>query len=88
MVHLKDFYGEKSENMYELIGIKNDKPQRPSNFEFRPVGSGLQNFPAILEAAEKAGASWVVVEQDKPSMDLTPLECIQKSREYLRTLGY
>ena len=88
VVHLKDFYGEKSENMYELIGIKSDKPQRPSNFEFRPVGSGLQNFPAILEAAEKAGASWVVVEQDKPSMDLTPLECIQKSREYLRTLGY
>ena len=88
VVHLKDFYGEKSENMYELIGIKSDKPQRPSNFEFRPVGSGLQNFPAILAAAEKAGATWVVVEQDKPSMDLTPLECIKKSREYLRTLGY
>lgn len=88
VVHLKDFYGEKSEDMYELIGIKSDKPKRPGNFEFRPVGSGLQDFPPILEAAEEIGAEWVVVEQDNPSMGLTPLECIEKSREYLRTLGY
>ena len=87
VVHLKDFYGEKSDDMYELIGIKSDKPKKPSNFEFRPVGSGLQNFPAILEAAEKAGAEWVVVEQDNPSMGLTPMECIAKSRAYLKSIG-
>ena len=88
VVHLKDFYGEKSDDMYELIGIKSEAPKRPSNFEFRPVGSGMQNFPPILDAAEKAGAKWVVVEQDNPSMGLTPMESIAKSREYLKTIGY
>lgn len=88
VVHLKDFYGEKSDDMYELIGIEKKAPKRPSNFEFRPVGSGVQNFPEILKAAEESGATWVVVEQDNPSMGLTPMECITKSREYLKTLGY
>lgn len=88
VVHLKDFYGEKSEDMYELIGIDKAAPKRPGNFEFRPVGSGVNDFPAILAAAEDAGAEWVVVEQDKATMGLTPMESITKSREYLRTLGY
>jgi len=88
VVHLKDFYGEKSEDMYELIGIQSAAPKRPGNFEFRPVGSGLNDFPAILAAAEEAGAQWVVVEQDKPSMGLTPMECAQKSIHYLKSIGY
>ena len=88
VVHLKDFYGEKSADMYELIGIDKKVPTRPGNFEFRPVGSGVNDFPAILAAAEDAGAEWVVVEQDKATMGLTPMESITKSREYLKTLGY
>lgn len=88
VVHLKDYYGEKSDDMYELIGIDSSAPKRPSNFEIRPVGSGIQDFPAILKACEESDVSWVVVEQDNPSMELTPMECIKKSREYLRTLGY
>lgn len=87
IVHLKDFTGEKSDDMYELIGIESKAPARPKNFEFRPVGSGVQNFPEILKACEDVGAEWVVVEQDKPSMGLTPLESISKSREYLKTIG-
>ena len=74
--------------MYELIGIKSEAPKRPSNFELRPLGCGVQNIPEILKAAEDAGAKWVVVEQDNPSMGLTPMESIAKSREYLKTLGY
>ena len=88
IVHLKDFYGEKSEDMYELIGLEATAPKRPGNFEFRPVGSGVQDFPAILKASEESGATWVVVEQDKATMGLTPIESVEKSREYLRTLGY
>ena len=87
IVHLKDFYGEKSENMYELIGIENKAPVRPSNFEFRPVGSGMQNFPTILESAKKVGAEWVIVEQDKPSLGLTPMESIAKSFEYVSSIN-
>ena len=85
VVHLKDFFGEKSDDMYELIG-EETKPKRPGGFEFRPVGKGLQNFPAILDAAKAAGAEWVVVEQDKPSMDLTSMECAKVSVEYLKSI--
>lgn len=85
VVHLKDFFGEKSDDMYELIG-EETKPKRPGGFEFRPVGHGLQNFPSILDAADAAGATWVVVEQDKPSMDLSPLECAKASIDYLRSI--
>ena len=87
IVHLKDFVGEKSENMYELIGIEKKAESTSEKFELRPVGSGKQDFPAILAAAEKAGSEWVVVEQDNPSMGLAPMECAKKSREYLKTIG-
>lgn len=87
VVHLKDFYGEKSDDMYELIGIEK-KITRPTGFELRPVGSGIQNFPEIIKAAEDAGTEWLIVEQDNPSMGLTPIECAKKSREYLKSIGY
>jgi hypothetical protein len=44
-------------------------------------------MPAIIEAAKDAGAGWVVVEQDMPSMGLAPLQCIEKSRQYLKSIG-
>jgi sugar phosphate isomerase/epimerase len=88
VVHLKDFVGGKSENMYELIGIKAEKKaEETTKFEFRPVGYGVQDFPAILDSAEKAGAEWVVVEMDNPSMGLTPMECADKARAYLKSIG-
>ena len=87
LLHLKDFWGEKSDDMYELIGIEKKAPARPANFEFRPVGYGKQDFPGILAEAERAGVEWVIVEQDNPSMGKTPLECARMSREYLKSIG-
>ena len=85
IVHLKDFVGSKTENMYALIGIDEDKEkQSTGKFEFRPVGYGVQNFEDILDAAEKVSAQWVIVEQDEPSMRKTPMECAQMSAEYLK----
>lgn len=87
IVHLKDFAGSKSEKMYALIGIDDGKDSDDTGaFEFRPVGYGKQDFPAILAAAEDAGAKWVVVEQDQPSMGKTPIECAKMSIDYLRNL--
>lgn len=85
IVHLKDFAGQKSENMYGLIGQGEAKSDESSRFEFRPVGYGLQDVPSIVAAAEDAGSHWFVVEQDKPSMDRTPMECAQMSIRYLRS---
>jgi sugar phosphate isomerase/epimerase len=88
VLHLKDYVGDKSEGMYGLIGIEDEAPKRPSNFAFRSVGSGLQDFPSILKAAEAAGTEWVVVEQDEPTEGISRMDCIRMSRDYLKTLGY
>ena len=90
VVHLKDFYmtGKLPKHLYQLIGINEGEAEEDteSNFEFRPVGHGMQDMPSILEAAVAAGAQWVVVEQDRPSMDKTPMECAETSINYLKSL--
>lgn len=86
ILHLKDYVGGKSENMYKLIGIDEGEKKAKGNFEFRPVGYGVQNFPEILAAAKEADIKWVVVEQDEPSMEKTPLECAKLSIDYLRNI--
>ena len=92
VVHLKDFVmsgKKKPEQMYELIGIPTEKQEEDEEevFGFRPVGYGVQNFPAILTASEEAGAEWVIVEQDKPALGKTSMECAEMSRKYLKGLG-
>jgi sugar phosphate isomerase/epimerase len=58
-----------------------------TKFEFRPVGSGKQDFPAILAAAVESGAKYVIVEQDN-TYDIPCLEAAKMSRDYLKTLGW
>ena len=91
VVHLKDFYmtGSLPKHLYALIGIDEEKSQAEENtFEFRPVGHGLQDMPAILASSIEAGAKWVVVEQDDPTPGTTPLECAAKSISYLKGLEW
>ena len=88
VVHLKDFSGSKSESMYELIGIdKKADTSAQNTFKFRPVGSGKQDFPAILTAAVESGAKYVIVEQDQ-SYEQACLDAAKSSRDYLKTLGW
>lgn len=93
IVHLKDFVCKNLAQgpVYALIGSdgKEDKKasKEDNGFEFRPLGDGIQDFKKILDAAEKAGAEYVIVEQDQaPTM--SPLDSAKKSREYLKSLGY
>ena len=92
VVHLKDFTCKRFAGgpAYALIDEngKEIKTTREDNgFEFRPVGMGLQDFPAILSAAEEAGAAYAIVEQDA-SLDRPPMEAEKLSREYLKKIGY
>ena len=86
VVHLKDYTGEKSQNMYNLIGLK-ESAKVTSTFEFRPVGYGKQDVPTILRAAIASGAEYLVVEQDNP-VEQTSLEAVEMSRKYLASLGF
>ena len=92
VIHFKDFACKNlgAGPVYALIdndgktqegGSKEDK-----GFEFRPIGMGIQNIPAMLSACEAAGTEYVIVEQDE-SKDRTPLEAIELSRKYLLSLG-
>lgn len=86
IVHLKDYTGRKTENMYGLIGVEGSDKGAPTNeFDFRPVGYGRQDMPSIVAAAEDAGAEWLVVEQDRPSMGKTSMECAEMSIRYLKS---
>ncbi|MBR5496379.1 MAG: sugar phosphate isomerase/epimerase [Clostridia bacterium] len=91
VVHLKDFVmkgKDKPMKLYDLIGIDDEAESADEDdFSFKPVGYGVQDFPAILASAEKAGAKWVVVEQDQPDKGNTPLNAVKMSIEYLRKLG-
>ena len=92
ILHLKDFVCKNLGGgpVYALIGNDGKDEKKASKeevgFEFRPLGYGIQNFPKILEAAEKADIEYLVVEQDQ-SPDRAPMEAAKLSREYLRKLG-
>ena len=75
--------------MYELIGIKPAEAAAPDEaFGFRPLGRGMQNVPALIEASKQAGAQWLIVEQDRPTPGKEPMDEIKASIDYLKTLNY
>ena len=90
VVHLKDYVGVKSgdKNPYALIGMADDSAKAGEiEFEFRPVGYGCQDVKTLCDASVKAGAGWLIVEQDN-SVGRAPLEAAKMSREYLKSIGY
>jgi sugar phosphate isomerase/epimerase len=91
VVHLKDFECKKLANgpAYALIdneGKEIETDREDNGFRFRPVGFGRQNIPAIIDAAEKAGATCFIVEQDE-WYDGSSVADAKASREYLKSLG-
>ena len=94
VVHLKDFTmgtDAQGKDLYALIDNsgKDNKTATVdrSAFDFRPLGMGVQDIPAILKAAGDVGSLWVVVEQDR-STERPPMEAVKISRNYLKTLGF
>ena len=90
VVHLKDYYmeGPDVSPQYELIGDTKKRASESTSFEFRALGAGLQDMPAILKASEEAGAEWLIVELDRPPKGQTAEEAVRASRIYLTSLGY
>ena len=89
IVHLKDFDSSEGGQLkadYDLIG-EAKKARAAGSFPFRAVGHGIQDIPGIIKAGEKAGAQWLVVEQDLPSPGKSQLECAKESFAYLKDLA-
>ena len=88
VVHLKDFTGHMGAMVYGVVDGKEvclSPTEEGGDFDYRPVGYGKQDIPALVEASEKAGAQWLIVEQDEPSMGKSPMECARMSNNYLRS---
>ena len=85
VVHLKDFVGKKTDNMYQLIGIDSEEKSDEEGFAFRALGLGVQDFPTIIKAAVESGANWLVAEQDM-HYDNTPLEDAKISMDYIKKI--
>ncbi len=86
VVHLKDFWTETLNGgaVYGLIGANAAEDTKKSTFEYRPVGTGLQDFDSILEACEESGTATVIVEQDEPETR-EELEAVKISADFLRS---
>lgn len=89
IVHLKDFVCKELGGgpAYDLIDNSGKglgkKSHEDNGFQFRPLGTGRQNFLEILEACEASGTEYVIVEQDQ-TYDIPELEAAKISRDYLR----
>lgn len=93
LIHVKDFrvapmpadaverFEAKELDMKDFYGIFLSLAQ------FAEVGQGNMNWPALLPAAEKAGAEYFLIEQDD-TYGRDPIDCIRESREYLKSIGY
>lgn len=96
VIHIKDFVCKNlaAGPVYALInknGQENAAERRNKEndgFEFRAIGYGRQDIPAIMKAAEDTKIKYVIVEQDRHSTENTPLEDAKDSIDYLKSIGY
>ncbi|MFW6597809.1 sugar phosphate isomerase/epimerase family protein [Propionibacteriaceae bacterium Y2011] len=55
--------------------------------QFAEVGQGNMNWPALMPAAEKAGADFFFIEQDN-TYGRDAMDCVRESRAYLASIGW
>ncbi len=94
VVHLKDFVStgfDPCYAMHTVIDENGNEVQKSTrelnNFVLKPLGRGMQDFPAIIKAAIESGAEEIVVEQDEWP-ECTAMEAAKISRDYLKSIGY
>ena len=88
LVHFKDFMmlGTNDENR-GCMTFKDGKPYVDfSSFEYRPLGYGAQDVPKMISALDGSVCTWIIVEQDEPSMGKNRMECAKMSIDYLKSL--
>ena len=92
VLHMKDYYveGKLSSDPYALIGIEKEDEggNETGKFEYRPLGDGVVDLDAVIEAARTNGVKWLCVEQDEPtSIAKDAFEGPARSIAFLRTRG-
>lgn len=93
LIHLKDY--RITPLAAEALDMLADPSQRAAFFrafqadvvQYAEVGQGNMNWPAILPATQRTGASFLFVEQDDV-YGRDPFDCLKESRDYLRSIGW
>ncbi len=91
MVHLKDYrIGQLPEHAFGLLetgDIKGFMAEFKDVVQFAEVGEGNLDFPAIIPAAQAAGARYLLVEQDE-LYGRTVWDALQTSHDNLVAMGH
>ncbi|WP_427007872.1 sugar phosphate isomerase/epimerase family protein [Pseudarthrobacter sp. H2] len=91
MVHLKDYrIGELPESAFGLLDsgdIMGFMTEFKNVVQFAEVGEGNLDFPSIIDAAQAAGAEYLLVEQDE-LYGRTVWEALQTSYDNLVAMGH
>ncbi|WMJ88956.1 sugar phosphate isomerase/epimerase family protein [Anaerocolumna sp. MB42-C2] len=65
IIHLKDFYAMDLSSIGDVFDLNNQKGDAGhSHFEFRPVGYGILNIPALMELIKDCNPSWLLADHD------------------------
>lgn len=78
-------YLKKYADRCPLVHLKDYYKEDSGIVEFKPLGDGVQDCKAVLDAAVETIAEWIIVEQDEPS-EKGPLEDAERSMRYIRRL--
>ena len=92
VIHLKDYFkeGDMGGDPYSLIGVSKEEAAKSGRgtFEYRPVGTGLVDIPAVIAASAASGVRWICVEQDEPRAGARDrFEGPAESAQYLKANG-
>ncbi len=71
-----------------LIHLKDYVEKKGGGYDFCPFGHGKVDAAGVLDAAVSAGVEWLVVEQDSPKGNKTPLESVAINRRNIKKLGF
>ena len=69
-----------------LVHFKDYNGKEGDAFEFRPLGSGVQDIADLIAVTAEIGAEAIIVEQDRPTPGMTAMECAEQSVKTLRAL--
>jgi len=67
-----------------LLHMKDYGVNSQSQGVMTEIGSGNINWRTIVDAAEQAGCTWFIVEQDSNWINNDPFEALKKSYEFIR----
>lgn len=73
---------EKLRQRLPVLHIKDYVVTEKSEVTFGEIGSGNLDFPRIIEAAERSGCEWFIVEQDTCPGD--PFDSIRQSFDFIK----